>query len=232
MTTRRPTRAPDGPTPRPPSLEDLDSRRLTPVDVAALADLDDAEGLIVRGSGGGPPRRLDWDGLVLQECALDSLAASEVHLESARLRQCRLVEPDVVTIAGASSMWDDVEVRGGRVASLDLHAARLTSLVFSGLRLGYVNLRGCTASDVVFDGCTIDTLDLPGAVAQRVRFVATRADEVELRQARLSDVDLRGLDVGTLGGIEALHGTTISSVQLQMLAPAIARSLGITVDDA
>ena len=49
--------------------------------------------------------------------------------------------------------------------------------------------------------------------------------------AVLSNVDLRGLDIERISGVESMSGTVISSLQAADLSGAFARHLGITVND-
>ena len=213
---------------RRPMLEDLLAGPLTDARPADLLDTDDIERLRIPG---GLADALVLDGVTVRECLFDGPAGEQLSLRAARLQQVRVAEPQLVAIGGANAQFGDVELVGGRIASLDLHGARLTSVALVGVRLGYVNLRGATLADVVVENCTIDSLDLPAASATRVSFTGTTVKDLDLQGARLADVDLRGLEIGSIGGVEALRGSLISRQQLELLAPTLARALGITVAD-
>ena len=194
---------------------------------ADLLDIDDVERLRVPGD------LIDGvllDGLTLRECLLDQPIGEELSVRSARMLQVRIDRPQIVALMGANAQLSDAELAGGRMASLDLHGARLMSVALIGVRIGYVNLRGATLCDVVVEDCTIDTLDMPEATASRVRFDGSTVKDFDLRGARLSDVDLRGLQIGSISGVEALRGSWISPLQLELLAPALARAMGIAVE--
>ncbi|PJI52412.1 hypothetical protein CTI14_42725 [Methylobacterium radiotolerans] len=61
---------------------------------------------------------------------------------------------------------------------------------------------------------------------------ATRSDEATPEACAAKDVDLRGLDaLSYLRRPRASAGATLSSVQVQQLAPVMAAGLGIIVTD-
>jgi uncharacterized protein YjbI with pentapeptide repeats len=93
-----------------------------------------------------------------------------------------------------------------------------------------VNLRGARLTDVSFGDCVIDELDLGGATLQRAAFPGTRIGRLLAPEARLTDVDLRGARVDDIEGVEGLRGATVSLDQLLDLAPTLAARLGILVD--
>lgn len=58
-----------------------------------------------------------------------------------------------------------------------------------------------------------------------------RLGRLTLRGGGLTDVDLRGLELGAIGGVDSLRGATISSGQLIEFAPLLATHLGLQVRD-
>ncbi|MEO2095698.1 MAG: pentapeptide repeat-containing protein, partial [Brachybacterium sp.] len=81
-----------------------------------------------------------------------------------------------------------------------------------------------------FEDCTIDELDLGAVTASRVAFVNCRAGSVALPHARLEDVDLRGLEMGSIANLEGLSGATLDAAQVTALAPLLAAHLGLRVE--
>lgn len=63
---------------------------------------------------------------------------------------------------------------------------------------------------MAFEDCTVETL--------------------RLDSARLSLVDLRGLDMHVIAGVEGLRGATLSHQQAVLMAPVFAQHLGVTVE--
>ena len=78
---------------------------------------------------------------------------------------------------------------------------------------------------------TIDEIDLMDASARRGAFDATRVATRNAPGARFADVDLRGAELGSVVGIDGLRGATISALQLQLMAPALAELAGLVVED-
>ncbi|ALX67120.1 hypothetical protein [Microbacterium sp. XT11] len=94
-----------------------------------------------------------------------------------------------------------------------------------------VDLTGATLLDVEIVDSGIRTIDMPLAELTRVRFTATRCDEVDPRGMKAVDVDLRGLDAVSYLDANSLRGATLTSFQVQQLAPMLAAGIGILVTD-
>ncbi|HWD63259.1 MAG TPA: pentapeptide repeat-containing protein, partial [Humibacter sp.] len=75
-----------------------------------------------------------------------------------------------------------------------------------------------------------DELDLGDATATRVAFERCSIDTLEVSHARMTDVDLRGADLGGVRGVASLRGAVVSFEQLMGLAPALADGVGLRVE--
>lgn len=172
--------------------------------------------------------------LVLAGAKLDGvhfvgLVADETDLKGARLSEVHLEQANLPVVRAARSQWRDVQVTG-RLGSVEAYEAQWRSVHFVGCKLSFVNLRGAELLDVAFTDCIIDELDLVGAAATRVRLSQTRVNHLNVRQARLRDVDLRGATLEVIEGLTDLRGATISPLQLTLLAPLLADELGLNVE--
>lgn len=171
-----------------------------------------------------------------------------VDLSYATLEQCTVsADADAVDLTGATVV--DVEmsgariaslrmrdagvrrlrVSGGRIGTLDLSEARISELELRDVRIDYLNLGAAKVTDLEITGCAIRTIDMPRAELTRVRFTATSSDEVDPRGMRAKDLDLRGLDAVAYLDANSLRGATLTSFQVQQLAPMFAAGLGIQV---
>jgi uncharacterized protein YjbI with pentapeptide repeats len=173
--------------------------------------------------------------LVLAGAKLDGvhfagLVADETDLKGARLSEVHLEQANLPVVRAARSQWRDVQVTG-RLGSVEAYETQWRSVHFVGCKLSFVNLRGAELLDVAFTDCIIDELDLVGAAANRVRLSQTRVSHLNVRQAKLRDVDLRGATLEVIEGLTDLRGATISSLQLTLLAPLLADELGLNVED-
>ncbi len=173
--------------------------------------------------------------LVLAGAKLDGvhfagLVADETDLKGARLSEVHLEQANLPVVRAARSQWRDVQVTG-RLGSLEAYEAQWRSVHFIGCKLSFVNLRGAELIDVAFTDCIVDELDLAGAVSTRFRLSQTRVSHLNVRQAKLRDVDLRGATLEVIEGLTDLRGATISPLQLTLLAPLFADELGLNVED-
>jgi len=169
-------------------------------------------------------------GDTVEACRFDGLAVGTWTLRGAHLLESVVTAADIPAVSGARSGWRDVEVRDSRFGSFEVYDASWRGIRFTRCKLGYVNLRAAELLDIAFIDCTIDEIDLMDAAARRVAFEATRIATLNASGARLTDVDLRGADIGQVVGLEGLRGATISLEQLQLMAPALADLAGIRVE--
>ena len=163
--------------------------------------------------------------------------ADRPHLEPA---QVHVLEPCVGEGDGARAAVHEGDSRGGdgaevelvgsRIGALDVYDAEIRSTRVTGTKFDWINLRSSTLEDVLFEDCTIDELDLGAVTASRVAFVNCRAGSVALPHARLEDVDLRGLEMGSIANLEGLSGATLDSAQVTALAPLLAAHLGLRIE--
>ncbi|CAH0165613.1 pentapeptide repeat-containing protein [Microbacterium sp. Bi121] len=154
---------------------------------------------------------LDLTGATLLDVDIRDVRAASMPMRKASLRRLRIT--------------------GGRIGTLDLSGARIDELELRDLRVDYLNVGGAKATDVLIAGCQIRTLDMPQAELTRVGFEGCRSDEVDPRGLRATDVDLRGLDAIAFTDANSLRGTTLTTFQVQQLAPVIATGLGIQILD-
>ncbi|WP_114853488.1 pentapeptide repeat-containing protein [Brachybacterium sp. YJGR34] len=173
----------------------------------------------------------DLTGLTLTECELLGVTAHTTALTSARLVETRIDRLNAPVLDATRSTWRDVELTGSRIGALDIYDASVTSTRISGCKLDWINLRSSHLEDVLFEDCTIGELDLSGVHAKRVAFIDCRTGSLALAHAQLQDVDLRGLEMGSIGNLEGMAGATLDAQQVTALAPALATHLGVRIED-
>ena len=115
---------------------------------------------------------------------------------------------------------------------LRLPHARLPDTAVRRLDAPTVSAAHAVLRDVLFTDCTIEELHLGEATAERLAFAGTEPESLGVVGAALRNVDLRTLDLRTVPGVTHLGGATMSPLQIQHLAPLLARrQLGITVEE-
>jgi uncharacterized protein YjbI with pentapeptide repeats len=165
------------------------------------------------------------------ECAFTRVTFDGGTMRRTRLNEVWLREARLVAVDLAESEWLDATLIDCVLAGTEAYGADLRRVVFRGGKLDAVNFRDATLTDVRFENCVLRGVDLSSATLERVSFPGCRFSEVELTGVTLKKVDLRGAELDIVGGHESLRGAIITTVQLIDLAPALARSLGITVRD-
>lgn len=166
----------------------------------------------------------------LEQCTITA-DADGVDLTGATLIDVELTGVRIASLKMRDASARRVRISGGRIGTLDLSSARIDELELRDVRIDYLNLGGVRAADIEIIACSIRTIDMPQAELTRVRFTDTRSDEVDSRGMRATHVDLRGLDAAAFLDANSLRGTTLSSFQVQQLAPVLATGIGIQVKD-
>lgn len=180
--------------------------------------------------------RLDLSGTVdlayasLEQCTI-AADADSIDLVGATILDVDMADVRVASLSMRNAGIRRLRITGGRIGTLDLSGTRIDELELRDLRVDYLNLGGAKGTDILIADSTIRTLDMPQAQLVRVRFDACRSDEVDPRGLRATDVDLRGLDAVAFVDANGLRGTTLTTFQVQQLAPTMAAGVGIQVRD-
>lgn len=210
-----------------PVLGRLTLPGLDPADAEDLAAHAHHEGLALEGAD---LSGRDLTGATFTECELVGVTAHTTLLRHARLVETRIERLNAPVLDATRSTWRDVVLNGSRLGALDIDDAELRSTRITGSKFDWINLRSSTLEDVLLEDCTVEELDLSGVTATRMAFVNCRVGGLALAHARLQDVDLRGLEIGTLSTLEGMSGATLAPEQVTALAPAFAAHLGIRVE--
>lgn len=195
----------------------------TPELLIAKADL---EGLSFRDVD---TRELVISDGVIHSCQFTGVSAQEADWKSTRLVESTFERLNVPVMCAPRGVWRDLRFDGARLGSIEAYEASWHAVHFVGCKLSFMNLRGAELLDVAFTDCIIEELDLVGTTARRVAFYDSRVSRLNLQHARLEHVDLRGADFEEITWLDGLRGTTISPLQLELLAPLLAHEMGITI---
>ena len=166
----------------------------------------------------------------LEQCRLGGVAA-RVDVLGATLLDVEVSELRTAVLSLRETTARRLRIIGCRIGTLDLSDARAAELEIRASRIDYLTVGGARIEDAVIVGTRFQTLDLPQATLTRVRFDDCRVDEVDSRGMSATDLDLRGLDALSYLDVNALRGATLTTRQVELLAPAFAASLGIDVRD-
>ncbi|MER8024468.1 pentapeptide repeat-containing protein [Glutamicibacter protophormiae] len=167
------------------------------------------------------------DDVRFEQCEFSGLNADRFSLCNARVLQSELNQVSAPVLAAAGVRLDEVRISHSRFGSADLAESSVDSLLVENCKFGWLNLRGATLRDVEFRDCQFDELDL--GTLQRVRFTRSRTKVLAAHQAKLSSVDLTGLEFDMVDGVTGLRGAQVTQLQLMSLAPQLADHLGIKI---
>jgi uncharacterized protein YjbI with pentapeptide repeats len=176
---------------------------------------------------------IDPSSLSLREARLRG-----AELDDVRLRGLSLLDVEAEDIGAANGDWVGAQlrrlrIRNSRLTGLDLGEARIEEVLFEGCKLDFANFRHATIEFTTFEDCVLTEADFRGARIFGSRFHGCKLDAADFSAAELGHVDLRGSQMALLGGSPSgLRGATVDSLQLIDLSRAMARELGIEVEEA
>jgi len=215
-------------TPFPPDLADdlsAGADAVDPADLVPGALIEDA-----RLDG------VDLSGAEIKGCTLDGVHLRDVRLVGSVLSGWRLLDVVLERCDLAGATWGD---------------AALTRVRFTDCRLAGFSLTAGTLEDFHIVGCTGESPSLFGSSGKRWLLDNSQLTELDARDvtvtgagfehcglagsqwahARLTEVTFRESDLAGLGGAAGLRGATFDTVTLLGAAEALARHLGITLQD-
>jgi uncharacterized protein YjbI with pentapeptide repeats len=200
---------------------------LTDGDVQTLEPHESREG---ERFDGGDLTDVDLSGASLMECVLDAVTLTETGLRGARFVDSLLSASFATSLVAARSTWRRVRIENARWGSAELFDSEFESVILSGGKIDFLNLRGAKLTDVLIEDAHITELDLAGFVGTRVAIRNCRIDTLDFTRATCLDVDLRESTFSRVVGIQGMRGTILSEHQLAEFAPVMAGLLGIRVE--
>ena len=179
---------------------------------------------------GGDLTDVDLSGLALLECMLDSVTLTDTGLRGARFVDSLVTASFATSLVATRSTWRRVRIEHARWGSAELFDSELESVILSGGKIDFLNLRGAKLTDVLIEDAQITELDLASCVGTRVAIRNCRIDTIDFTRATCLDVDLRDSTFSRVVGIQGMRGTILSEQQLTDFAPVMAGLLGIRID--
>ncbi|MCU1526339.1 MAG: hypothetical protein JWP75_102 [Frondihabitans sp.] len=173
---------------------------------------------------------VDLEGSSFTECSLERLVLGGAKLRGSRFIESVIIDSFAPALSAPRTTWRDVRVDRPRWGSAEIFDSELQSVRLEGGKIDYLNFRESTLHDVVIESCSIGELDLGGVVADRVALIDCRIGSLDVTRARLSSFDLRSSTFDGVSGLEGLRGVVIDDAQLTLLAPALARHVGLIVE--
>ena len=165
------------------------------------------------------------------ECAFTQVSVQDGKLRRARFSDVWLRDVRLIATSLAETGWADVTFDSCVAAGVEAFAARLRRVTLRGCKLDSVNFRDAQLTDVTFEDCVLKDVDFGGAALTRTAFPGCRLSGTDFSRVRLDKVDLRGAELGLIIDPPALRGAIVTTAQLLDMAPLLAASLGIAVDD-
>lgn len=167
-----------------------------------------------------------------QDCSISLSETKNLSMQKVRANDTLFEMGSVSVLDAHNSRWKDCRISQGQIVSANFSGAHLSGVLFTDLKVGFLNLIQSDISDVLFKNCKFDTLDLVGTKISRVAFIDCHVNEIDLRDAKSANFDLTGLEFQLLNGLDGLRNCYVSNSQLVQLSSVVARELGIKILDS
>ena len=175
-----------------------------PVDWDALADVR-LDGLSAAGEA--DLRAGDYhDGLLFEDVAFGDVAADEASFLDSRLAGCTFGDARLRRARLSASLLEDVGA-----AALDVVDSTWSDVVLRRSRIGALVAHGAVLERVTVDRGRLDYVNLRRARLTQVQFLDCRVGELDLGTAELSELRFVACEIGKL----LLTGATLSDVDLR-----------------
>lgn len=167
----------------------------------------------------------------IETSSLDRARAGGAHWERTSLVDCRLDGADLANLRARDLALTRCALRESRLVGGQLVRSRLQAVQLENVAANLTSWHESTWRHVVLRGCDLREADLTGAALSDVLF-----DECDLAGAQLSGVRcervrLTGCRLSGLGGVEALRGASVGEADAVELLPAMARAMGIRIEE-
>jgi len=179
---------------------------------------------------GGDLTDVDLSGVALMDCIVDGVTMTATGLRGARFVDSVFSASFATSLVAARSSWRRVRIENARWGSAELFDAELESVIISGGKIDFLNLRGAKLTDVLIENAQITELDIASCIATRVAIRNCRIDTIDFTRATCLDVDLRETSFSRVLGIQGMRGTILNDQQLADFAPIMAGLLGIRIE--
>jgi uncharacterized protein YjbI with pentapeptide repeats len=173
----------------------------------------------------------DGSGSHFLECAFTGVSLQGCRLERTQYAEVWLHDVRVIATSLARTSWRDVTFTGSVLAGVEAFGSLLRGVTFDRCKLDGVNFRDCDLTDVTFDSCVLRDVDFGGARLTRTKFPQSQLAATIFTKVTLSQVDLRGAELGIIVDPVSLSGAIVTTSQLIDMAPLLAESIGIVVQD-
>lgn len=167
-----------------------------------------------------------------QDCSISLLETKNLSMQKARANDTFFEVGSMSVLDAHNSRWKDCRISQGKIVSANFPGAHLSGVLFTDLKVGFLNSIQADISDVLFRNCKFDTLDFVGTKISRVAFIDCHVNEIDLRDAKSENFDLTGLEFQSLNGMDGLRNCYVSNSQLVQLSSVVARELGINILDS
>lgn len=207
-----------------------------------LARLEPIDDLAIRIAHGEE----DIAGVRVEDQTLDGVACASLSITGSRVvktnfstveipgfdvKNAVFVGCDMTMANFPEASWHMIELEKGLCSGMQLDNAYLKHTVFRDCKMDLVNFRFAELTNVLFERCVVREMDFYNATLKNVAFVDCEIDAVVFSGSKLQHVDLTRAKLSEVKNVAAFKGATFSNEQLIYLAPYLAATCGIKVDD-
>ncbi|MGC9668316.1 pentapeptide repeat-containing protein [Planosporangium sp. 12N6] len=167
----------------------------------------------------------------VEQCRFGTVDLSGTVLDRSRLTDCLVEHSNLANLRGTGSALIRVRLATSRMTGFTWVDGVARDVTLDECRLDLSNWRFTTFAGVVFGDCNLTRADFSHADLTGARFVGCDLTGAQFSNATMRGTRLINCVLADIGGLTSWDGAIVRSGDLIALSYAMARELGIRIED-
>lgn len=170
-------------------------------------------------------------GVFFQECKIEGAELVSAQLPELTMNDCSVADSEFSAATIAPSYIERVTFDKLRASGVQIYESKLKDVTFIDCKLDMANFRSTKLKRVRFESCNLIDVDFAGATLEDVEMFDCELKDANFSSIHAKNLDLRGSRLSGVVGATSLKGAIVTTDQLFTFNHALARDLGIVVQD-
>ncbi len=170
-------------------------------------------------------------GVYFKECRFRGLELVSAQLPELTIRDCSVADSEFSGATIAPSYIERATFDKLRASGVQIYESKLKDVTFIDCKLDMANFRSTKLKRVRFESCNLIDVDFAGATLEDVEMFDCELKDANFSSIHAKNLDLRGSRLSGVVGATSLRGAIVTTDQLFTFNHALARDLGIVVQD-
>jgi uncharacterized protein YjbI with pentapeptide repeats len=170
-------------------------------------------------------------GVFFLECKIEGIELVSAQLPELTMKDCSVADSEFSGATIAPCYIERVTFDKLRASGVQVYESKLKDVTFIECKLDLANFRSTKLKRVRFESCNLIDVDFAGATLEDVEMFDCEMKDTNFSNIHARNLDLRGSRLSGVVGATSLKGAIVTTDQLFTFNHALARDLGIVVQD-